>query len=150
MLSPKAKKGTTGSEKDFIIVNYTHSYIMLIEVKSNLTTKKAQNEKLSPLEKCMEQLKEGFEIFQELFGSEDIDGLWWFIPMIYCSKMDNGVEEMSKKILNQIFCQTVDKSFSTKIPRTQKPSDQNTSLRSCRLRPKLGPNHIYADWRNLC
>ena len=95
MLRPDSKKGQTGSEKDFIIVNYTYSYIMTIEVKLNLTTDKGKNASVSPVEKSANQLKEAFEILEEIFG-EDIKVSWWFIPMIYCSSMDKAVRDVLK------------------------------------------------------
>ena len=114
MLNPDPKKGQNGSEKDFIIVNYTYNYIMAIEVKSSLTTNVAQNAKLCPVEKSVNQLKEAFEILEELFG-EDIKGSWWFIPMIYCSTMDKKARNILKSMSDLIFCRSGDKSFAYKM-----------------------------------
>ena len=114
MLRPDSKKGQTGSEKGFIIVNYTYSYIMTIEVKLNLTTDKGKNASVSPVEKSANQLKEAFEILEEIFG-EDIKVSWWFIPMIYCSSMDKAVRDVLKNKSDFIFCRSVEKSFASKM-----------------------------------
>ena len=108
------KKGQKGSEKDFIIVNYTYSYIMTIEVKSILSLNERRNGRVSSVEKSANQLKGAFKHLEELFG-EDIKGSWWFIPMVYCSSMDKEVGEVLKNKSDFIFCQSVDRSFASKM-----------------------------------
>ena len=56
MLRLVPKRGQKGSEKDFIIVNYTYSYIMTIEVKSILSTNERRNGRVSSVEKSANQL----------------------------------------------------------------------------------------------
>ena len=111
MLRPDSKKGQMGSEKDFIIVNYTYSYIMTIEVKLNLTI---DGDKNATVEKSANQLKEAFEILEEIFG-EDIKGSWRFIPMVYCSTMDKEVGIFLKDKYNFIFCRSDERSFASKM-----------------------------------
>ena len=117
MLRLDPKKGQKGSEKDFIIVNYTYSYIMTIEVKSVLSTNslnQRMNGRVSSVEKSTNQLKGAFKDLEEIFG-EDIKGSWWFIPMVYCSSMNKKVGDFLKNKSDFIFCQSVDGSFASKM-----------------------------------
>ena len=45
-------------EIDFLIINYTHHYIMDMEVKKSLHNERGQDDSLSPIESAQEQLQE--------------------------------------------------------------------------------------------
>ena len=87
-------ENTNFDERDFILINATHGYVMAIEAKKNLTEKKDSKEKdnlvraLNQLERTMEDLQ---TFFKSGFLEEEEDLLssnWIFVPMIYTSNLD--------------------------------------------------------------
>ena len=90
-------------EKDFLIINKTHGYLMNIEAKSSLNGKS--------LKKAKDQLENTKKILEKWFGADLNEG-WKFISVIYCerndktnknckSKMDfifTGTEDLKEKI----------------------------------------------------
>ena len=94
------EKNENYHEKDFIIINATLGFIMVIEVKKTLK----KDEKKGNVQKIIEQLQVTFEDLQtyllgDILSDEKIDGKdWFFIPMIYCE----GVEDV-------IFCDSCGK-----------------------------------------
>ena len=89
---------------------------MTIEVKLKLTTDVGKNDRVSPVEKSANQIKEAFEILEEIFG-EDIKESWRFIPMVYCSTFDEEVEDwrLEENKSDFIFCLSIDRSFASKM-----------------------------------
>ena len=71
------------TEKDFVVVNATHGYIMPIEVKKTLNETTAR-ESLEQLEGVREDLQTYLtsDILKDEFISQD----WMFLPMIYCKQ----------------------------------------------------------------
>ena len=78
------------SEKDFIIVNYTHRYICAVEVKrslSEVTISKSGRQSEGTLGKTARQLKDTKSSLQSWFGSE-LSNNWNFFSMVYCRQVD--------------------------------------------------------------
>ena len=71
-------KENNTNEKDFIIINFTHRYIIVVEAKYSL-------DKGDSIEKSLEQLKDAKERFESWFQTE-MDKFWKFIPIIYCEE----------------------------------------------------------------
>ena len=69
-------------EKDFIIVNLTCRYIMVIEVKNTYGAGKSA-------EKADKQLRDAMESIQAYFGA-DIDESWSYIPVVYCTQVKDN------------------------------------------------------------
>ena len=67
------------SEKDFIIVNLSMKYLMIIESKKNLGA-------ADSIQKACSQLLKAKEALESWFGA-DIDSTWQYIPVIYCEKL---------------------------------------------------------------
>ena len=65
-------------EKDFIIVNLTYRYVMIIEVKNTFAGKS--------VEKAEKQLTDAKELIQAWFGA-DLDETWSLIPIGYCNQV---------------------------------------------------------------
>ena len=77
-------------EIDFLIINYTHHYIMDMEVKKSLHNERGQNDSLSPIESAQEQLQECKEYFEEWFGA-DLSSNWRFMGSVFCMSQDDRV-----------------------------------------------------------
>ena len=75
-----------GCEKDFVIINLTHLYVMAVEVKSTLGKGKS-------CESAAKQLKGTKDLIESWFGTE-IASQWKFIPMVFCESFEQ----------NQTFC----------------------------------------------
>ena len=106
-------KKNSSSEKDVIILNYTHCYIMGVEVKSDLTIK--TRDKKSPVEKCSKQIPDALSVLRTWFQA-DADEALCFVPMIYCLTMDQDVAEGLKEQKDFMFCKSNhNKSFSEKM-----------------------------------
>ena len=71
------------TEKDFVVVNATHGYIMPIEVKKTLN-ETTSTESLEQLKGIREDLQTYLksDILKDEFISQD----WMFLPMIYCEQ----------------------------------------------------------------
>lgn len=89
-LQPLNKLGShkeESKEKDFVIVNYTHAYFMVIEVKRSLYCQCDKDGESSNahcyVQKGAEQLKSAHFDLQNWFGG-DIDDFWWYIPVTFC------------------------------------------------------------------
>ena len=82
-------------EKDFVIVNYTHCYIMVVEVKRTLRCNcddpNAKSE-ACPEQKSAKQILGAYQVLEDLFGA-DIDDFWWFIPMAFCWTHEENLDE---------------------------------------------------------
>ena len=75
------EKAPKMSEKDFIILNLTYRYVMIIEVKNTYGGKNVA--------KAEKQLTGARESFQAWFGA-DLDQSWSIILIVYCTKaIDN-------------------------------------------------------------
>ena len=75
------KKSPQLNEKDFILLNLTYRYIMIIEVKNTYGGKN--------VEKAEKQVADAIESIQAFFGA-DLDQSWSIIPIVYCTKaIDN-------------------------------------------------------------
>ena len=87
------QENTNFDEKDFILINATHGYVMAIEAKKNLAEKKDSKEKDS-LVTALNQLERTMKDLQTFFTSnflKDEDSLssnWISIPMIYTSNLE--------------------------------------------------------------
>ena len=73
MLDMNGAKGKNIHEFDFIIVNYTHQYIMNIEVKKWLG--KIQNKDIDIGKEVREQLEKRKKLMEDWF-SADLKGMW--------------------------------------------------------------------------
>ena len=73
-------------EKDFLIINFSKSFIISIEAKKTLDGTKTRS--------AINQLKNAKNILEQYFNSnlEIINSLkkeeWCFIPMIYCKNLE--------------------------------------------------------------
>ena len=72
------------SEKDFVIINASYRYVMVVEVKRTLGSGES-------LEKSAKQLKEAKEDLEAWFGTEGLHN-WVFIPMIFTEIIDNSID----------------------------------------------------------
>ena len=88
-------------EKDFVIVNYTHCYIMVVEVKRTLRCNcddpNAKSE-TCPERKSARQILGAYQVLQNLFGA-DIDEFWWFIPVTFCWTYEECLEQVQDKMI---------------------------------------------------
>ena len=81
------KKENDFDERDFILLNATHGYLMAIEVKKTLNHSK--------ILKAIDQLQKNIEDMKTYLGSDILKGKdlsgkdWIFVPMIYCESMDS-------------------------------------------------------------
>ena len=73
MLDMNGTKGKNVYEFDFVIVNYTHQYIMNIEVKKWLG--KIQNKDIDIGKEVREQLEKREKMIEDWF-STDLKGVW--------------------------------------------------------------------------
>ena len=71
------------SEKDFVIINASYRYVMVVEVKRTLGSGES-------LEKSAKQLKEAKEDLEAWFGTEGLHN-WVFIPVIFTEIIDNPI-----------------------------------------------------------
>ena len=71
------------SEKDFVIINASYRYVMVVEVKRTLGAGES-------LEKSAKQLKEAKEDLEAWFGTEGLHN-WVFIPVIFTENIDNPI-----------------------------------------------------------
>ena len=101
-----------GSEKDFIIVNYTLRYIMVVEVKWKLTTETRM--KTSSVQKSSEQIIGALKVLRSWFQS-DTDEFWYFVPLVYCVEMDENVAEGLKDKMPFVFCKSQNQPISAKF-----------------------------------
>ena len=83
------KQPNDNCEMDFIIVNFTHSYIMNLEVKNLLGTKKYKKG-LSSMEVVSQQIKKCQNCLEDWF-SVDLEGSWHFIGAIFCLKLEQNL-----------------------------------------------------------
>ena len=67
------------NEKDFIILNCTKRYIMVVECKNSIGPANSVESSLNQLSGAKNSL--------ELWFGADIDNSWHFIPMIFCQKI---------------------------------------------------------------
>ena len=68
-------KGNNLKEKDFLIVNCSRKYIMVIEAKNTLAG--------NSVSKSHEQLKGAKDLLESWLGA-DLNDTWSFVPMTYC------------------------------------------------------------------
>lgn len=81
------KKENDFDERDFILLNATHGYLMAIEVKKTLSHDKI-HKALEQLQKTMEDMKT--YLGSDILPKEDFIGKdWLFMPMIYCESMED-------------------------------------------------------------
>ena len=71
-------KMTKKYEKDFVIINLTYQYVMVVEAKNCYG--------LSSAQKAREQLENARDLIQFWLGKL-LDKSWLFIPVIYCNKV---------------------------------------------------------------
>ena len=71
-------------EKDFVIINASYRYVMVVEVKRTLGSGES-------LEKSAKQLKEAKEDLEAWFGTEGLHN-WVFIPVIFTEIIDNPID----------------------------------------------------------
>ena len=76
-------------EIDFLILNYTHHYLMNLEVKNTLTNDIGQDG-LSPIQSAQEQLQGCKQYLEEWFGA-DLSPNWRFIGAVFCLSQDERV-----------------------------------------------------------
>ena len=76
-ITSSEKRSCNIAEKDFIIVNLTCRYIMVIEVKNTYGAGESA-------EKAEKQLMNAMESIKAWFGA-DIDASWLFVPVVYCN-----------------------------------------------------------------
>ena len=86
-------------EKDFLIVNKTHGYIMNIEAKSSLNAKS--------LNEAKSQLENTKKILEKWFGADLRKG-WKFISAIYCERNDKTNKNCKNADMDFIFTGTED------------------------------------------
>ena len=101
-----------GSEKDFIIVNYTLRYIMVVEVKWRLTTETRM--RTSSVQKSSEQIIGALKVLRSWFQS-DTDEFWYFVPLVYCVEMDENVTEGLKDKMPFVYCKSQNQPISAKF-----------------------------------
>ena len=101
-----------GSEKDFIIVNYTLRYIMVVEVKWRLTTETRM--RTSSVQKSSEQIIGALKVLRSWFQC-DTDEFWYFVPLVYCVEMDENVAEGLKDKMPFVFCKSQNQPISAKF-----------------------------------
>ena len=82
-------------EKDFIIINLTYRYIMVIEVKNTYGAGKSA-------EKADKQLMGAKESFQAYFGA-DLDPSWSFLPLIYCNQVKENKAPSNAYLISGTF-----------------------------------------------
>ena len=88
-LDLEKRKKKDKAEKDYLIINKTHQYVMNIEVKATISLEKHEKKKnvwKNTLEEAGNQVKECKQIFEDIFGS-DITNSWRFIGAVYCCEM---------------------------------------------------------------
>ena len=74
--------GANTQELDFLIINYTHQYIMNIEVKKRLVG--------YILLKAKKQLETIQSILENWF-SADLNGKWRYVSALYCQDLDESI-----------------------------------------------------------
>ena len=87
-------------EIDFLIMNYSHHYIMNMEVKRTLSNNRPPpndrgRECLSPVESAQEQLQGCKKYLEEWFGA-DLNPNWKFIGAVFCIGQDETVNFCDK------------------------------------------------------
>ena len=99
-------ENTNFDERDFILINATHGYVMAIEAKKNLAEK--ENSKEDNLVKGLDQLERTMKDLQTFFTSsflEEEDFLssnWIFIPMIYTKNLEFSLCESGLECLDHV------------------------------------------------
>ena len=85
-------KGQNIQEIDFIVVNYTHQYILNIEAKKWLGIVKGKpgNTDKNSILKIKNQLTEIKAIMKDWFGA-DLKGNWHYISALYCQEMEKNL-----------------------------------------------------------
>ena len=78
-ITTSEKRSYKLNEKDFIIINLTCQYIMVIEVKNTFGAGESA-------EKAETQLMNAEESIRDWFGA-DVDAKWSFIPVVYCNEV---------------------------------------------------------------
>ena len=85
-------KGKQQQEIDFLVVNFSHQYLLNIEVKTSLMPKENKKGKSSTKDAKL-QLSRIRELLNDFFGS-DLKGQWKTISMVCCQKeMEETVEK---------------------------------------------------------
>ena len=99
------KQDNNVSEKDFIIVNASHGYIIAIEVKKTLG-------KGDSIEKSLQQLTDAKKDLEAYFSSDMAPG-WTFIPLIYCENLE-GISTLCTSCQMHIILGTYSKQSNLK------------------------------------
>ena len=82
-------KGQNVQEIDFMVVNYTHQYILNIEAKKwlGIVIGKPGDTNKNSILKVKNQLAEIKAIMKDWFGA-DLKGNWCYISALYCQEME--------------------------------------------------------------
>ena len=89
MIWLNSKSGHKNKEIDFLIINYTHHYVMVIEVKYALN--KIKRKGLNSIETVKKQIDECKLYIEDWFGA-DISKNWKFIGCVYCEKLQTELQ----------------------------------------------------------
>ena len=90
------------NEKDFVIINASYRYIMVIEVKNTLGPGDS-------IETSVRQLSEAKQDLEAWFGTEGLSH-WTYVPVIYTNKIDPIIDsdECNKFIIEGMYIHSID------------------------------------------
>ena len=142
------------NEKDFIIINGTKGYILLLEAKHSLQGRKSSNRKSS-----IEQLKDAKTKIQNWFGA-DLVSSWITIGMVYCHcNQGNCVQDFCESCQRSLICGQDD--IKTKLDQIVLELPSNPRPQEFRIIAKyllffatagticIGANHRNAIMKNI-
>ena len=84
------ERGKDVQELDFLIVNFTHQYVLNIEVKKWLGQIQGKPENI--IEKARDQLESNKELFEDWFAA-DLKGKWRYFSALFCLDMEQLLKD---------------------------------------------------------
>ena len=94
-------------EIDFLMMNYTHHYLMkVMEVKNTLSNEIGQDGLLSPIQSARDQLQGCKQYLEEWFGA-DLSPNWKFIGAVFSTSQNEATFVMTARtssLLDQVSC----------------------------------------------
>ena len=97
MIKLGKEKGKNVQEIDFLLINWTHHYILNIEVKKWLGVVKGKPGDIDKcsISKAKKQINTIKTMIEDWFGA-DLKGDWKYVSALYCQEME---ESISVKLL---------------------------------------------------
>ena len=92
MIKLGKEKGKNVQEIDFLLINWTHQYILNIEVKKWLGVVKGKSGDIDKcsISKAKNQINTIKTMIEDWFGA-DLKGDWQYVSALYCQEMEESI-----------------------------------------------------------